>query len=186
MTKTTNKRKTSVGQKLLSAVKPGSVKSGALLFMLAFAVIGGSYMLFRSYAATEIVKQAWADNAPNLIKLSSGSAVKQTDPVGGAPSTKAWRLKRNAIVYAEYNYPSKTPPSNIKFCVYSRFPLVNPRNEFLIYGWLKFQAGSKKYQEQCYRPTKFLIKNGNRIGFEVQNYGPGDMFILYMAFKYTL
>ncbi len=48
-------KKTSKPKKLLNWLKPTSPAKGMLLFAIAFAVIGGSYMSFKSFAAGNLI-----------------------------------------------------------------------------------------------------------------------------------
>ncbi len=180
------KKNSSDKSKLFNWLNPSSPAKNALLFVIAFAVIGGSYMAFRSFAFTfndhSII---YYSNNPGEITLRSGSAVRQTDSHGKLPSTYVWRLEKGAVVGANIKVYSSSVTRTIRECVRFRFTYGTSNNYLRFYdGSFNSTAykGSYTYINACGPPR--TVQFPGTFDEKILNYGPGDLYIQWIGLEY--
>ena len=177
-----NKKKSN-SNKLLKWLKPAGPAKNMLLFAIVFAAIGGSYMVYQSFAFTTS-DHSWTyySNVPGEITLRSGVAVKQTDSHGGLPNTTIWRLERGATVGAKINVYSAPLTKTIQECVYFRFT-NNTFNDVFGFDGGKTSSGafdgSFTYQRKC--GPKHTVQFPGTFDEKIINYGLGDMYIKWIG-----
>lgn len=179
------KSKTSRAQKVINLLKITSPAKGALLFVLAFGIIGGAVMAYRSLAASYSIV-----NQPSKISLvGSSQGVKQTDSHGGKPNTIIWRIEKNATVTTTFSVPALSSSVNADFCVNYRFTVPTTNDHFAIRGatFPIVETGSNTYSSACLGKANIKLTPGvyNPIQETVTNKGPGDMYIANMYIRWT-
>lgn len=183
------KKKSTKSKKLINWLRPSSPAKGMLLFALVFAVLGGGYMTYRSFAFTYSNHSATAwSSVYGDINKTGGNGIRQYDSNGGLSSTKVWRLERGATVKANIPvYSSVIIKRSMQACVRFRF---TANSGTLNQGFTFTDRGSPiALPGITGRVTYSMACTGNNISsalpgtFTVQIYnnGPADMYIEWIS-----
>lgn len=116
------KKQNSKFKKFISWFKPTSPAKGALLFAIAFAVIGGSYMAYKSLAAVDYSRDLFQ------IHRLTGTAEIIVDKHSNKGEVYTWRLAgakydydfRNGTVYTDDLYIDQSANHIISVCPWAR------------------------------------------------------------------
>ncbi len=173
----TKNKKTYKIKKILNWINPTSPAKSMLLFAIAFAVIGGSYTAYKSFASPAHVLV----NGAGKIYLFHGSGVKQTDSHGGLPNTTIWRLETYASVATKFKVFALSSSFRPNICTTYRFTSGSTNNKLDIqyrYDQLFVVGnGSLTYRKVCHTET-ILLSPGqyNTIEPLVTNYPDSNNF----------
>jgi len=111
----TNKKQ-SKAKKLLNWLKPTSPAKGALLFAIVFAVIGGSYTAYKSFAASNSIVKYHNDIQGYPTYAAAIYPTREIDNLSSKGGTTVWKLGNQMVVVANILVPfSSNGPFN--FCV---------------------------------------------------------------------
>lgn|GEM_PF-983887 len=117
-------------KKALNWLKPTSPAKGALLFVIVFAVIGGSYTAHKSFAAGNMLVN-YHDKIQNVLGSST-----LPDSIGGKGTITVWMLPASASFQAGVGtYFKVVPLANTQFmaCVTARLKDASAPKNLKIY-----------------------------------------------------
>lgn len=156
-------KKQSKARKVLNWLNPTSPAKGALLFVIAFAVIGGGYMAFKSFAAT--AAYTYTDTSSTLVPFTNSANPKPTTIIDsvkldGKNNTKAFDLKSAGQGVGMYDSTSAYQINTIvrpryttdRVCAVLRLPNGGSANIELqtLNGTIKFVvANGTSYHDAC-------------------------------------
>jgi hypothetical protein len=200
--KSSNKLKRTLGW-----LKPTSTKQGALLFAIIFAIIGGSYMAYNSFASTTDVKvygqELYTDSnsgcgLSRVLDASSSSkrSITVLKMANKGCASFGW------TTYATGSSASGNPPFgswapvNMKFCIYARGDAGAGDNK-LVYmsanvGTVQLRLdkatvrGSKDYQKICTAESR-VPAGISQVGLYIANSDPNrDLYFAWSSLEYSL
>ncbi len=156
----TSTSKTSQSGSILTRLRPDTPAKKLLAFVLLFAVIGGSYLAYRSFAATPAVKTYYADaftaeaRSTKSSARSGGSTYSVIDLVGPDTNNRARITARTKEKYAgpqkicfEYKVGKKNgKPAKARtaFAVYSATNTSTPLDAVSV-----LSSSSDDYKQKC-------------------------------------
>ncbi len=186
-------KKQSISKKLLNWLKPTSPAKGMLLFAIAFAVIGGSFMAYRSFAAsyeydddaTEMGKNSGIQSYPLKAILDPNTYASKNGTwaldmhiqhdsgnLGGMDTTDLNNIKTDTNGKAAIDYVNKTFSSG-KVCAVSRAP--NGAADF----YIVLNGTAHHFNQTSTNYQNFCVSWSNSLSIPVVLYNKGGHLYLH-------
>lgn len=178
---------------LSTIISLSSTKGKLILFLLIFAVVGGGYMLYSSFAATsEDVHYA------NKITKDYGSPYTVTESSGNKGGVTVWKLTGNQAVKSVWPTYGYNKFFSYKYCftyrvqqsgsapvkVYFTTGSNNYTGDFQVIPSIDAYTSST-YKQHCtsVNDYKLTLNATNNITPSVSIYGPGTLYVSNMSLK---
>jgi len=185
-TNTKNKKNSSSKwQKILKVVNPDSAKGRLIVFLVAFALVGGGIMAFRSFADPSIVNinAGWQKIS---VTHQPAQIVKETS--GSKSNAVLWSVGPGGNITANTVLPQLVPGAPFNICA----SIKATASGTVGFGFGNDQHGgeapisvtaSSDYQEYC-APMTFLPIYGNSYNPGIYNNTTGDIRVGFIQLNY--